>query len=72
MAMLPPPPPTFTLQDAMILCGVDDASMFGGVTAAERIAADLFDNDFTSAMDKTWEELDVDFKSYADLTQNQG
>ena len=65
-------PPVNTVLDAIILCGVDNIVLFDGITAAARFAKDLFDDDYRSVMDKTWEELDTDFKSYTDLTQNQG
>ena len=65
-------PPVNTVLDAVIACGVDNNALFDGDTAAERIATDLFDDDYVSAMDKTWEELDTDFKSYTDLTHAQG
>lgn len=62
----------FTVKDAMIACQVDDTNVFDNETAATRLARDLFDNDFSSCMDKTHEELDLDFKSYSELTQAQG
>jgi len=65
-------PPVFTVLDAIIACGVDNNALFDGHTAAQRIATDLFDDSYVSTMDKTWEELDIDFKSYTDLTQHQG
>ena len=71
-AIAPPNPPTYTVLEAVIACGVDNNAMFDGNTAAERIATDLFDDSYVTAMDKTWEELDTDFKSYTDLTQHQG
>ena len=65
-------PPAYAVLDAIILCGVDNNAVFDGDTDAERISTDLFDDSFVSVMDKTWEELDSDFKSYTDLTQLQG
>ena len=41
-------------------------------TKAERMASDLFNDDYVSCMDKTMEELDPEFKSYSDLSANQG
>jgi hypothetical protein len=64
--------PPQTLEMAMILCGLDNNTTFNGATACQRIAADVFDNDFNSCMDKTLSELDEDFKTYAGLTVNQG
>ena len=37
-----------TVQDAIILCGVNDATVFNEATKAERIADDVFDNDSQS------------------------
>ena len=61
-----------TVQDAIILCGVNDATVFNGSTKAERIADDVFDDDFQSCMDKTIKELDEDLKSYSALTIGNG
>ena len=61
-----------TVQDAIILCGVNDAIVFNGLTKAERIADDVFDDDFQSCMDKTIKELDEDLKSYSALTIGNG
>ena len=66
------PPPLNTVYNAMILCGVDDNANFNGETAAQRIAAEVFDDDFASCMDKTLPELDDDFKSYSSLTAQNG
>ena len=65
-------PPVHAVLDAMIACGVDNNTVFEGDSAAERISTDLFDDSYVSAMDKTWVELDIGFKSYTDLTQAQG
>jgi hypothetical protein len=69
---LPPAPPVFTVRDAMVVCGVNDETLFDGDTAAQRVAADLFGDDFATCMDKSFTELDSEFKTYSDLTQNQG
>ena len=61
-----------TVQDAIILCGVNDATSFNGATKIERIADDVFDDDFQSCMDKTIKELDEDLKSYSVLTIGNG
>jgi hypothetical protein len=69
---LPLAPPGFTVRDAMVVCGVNDETLFDGDTATQRIAADLFGDDFATCMDKSFTELDSEFKTYSDLTQNQG
>ena len=60
--------PTFTVIDVMAQCGVDNFVLFNGATQAQRFGTEVFDNDFHSCMDKTFEELDEDFKSYSTLT----
>ena len=62
----------YTITDAMVLCGIPDGNPFNGSTQAQRIAVDVFDDDFQSTMDKTFQELEDDFKSYSSLTVNQG
>jgi hypothetical protein len=54
----------------MVVCGVNDEALFDGDTAAQRIATDLFGDDFVTCMDKSFTELDSEFKTYSDLTQN--
>ena len=43
-----------------------------GQTQAQRLAEDIFDNDFTSCMDITFKELDDHFKTYSELSAGQG
>jgi hypothetical protein len=63
-------PPAFTVHDAMVACGVNDAAVFDGDTPAERIAANLFGDYFATCMDKSFLEIDYEFKTYPDLTAN--
>ena len=65
-------PPVHMVYDAMILAGVNDADDFHGQTSAERLSKDLFDNDSMACMDKTYEDLEQDFKSLSSLTIAQG
>ena len=62
----------FTVLDAIVACGVDNAARFDGNTAAQRIATDIFDDDFQTCMDKDRKELDEDLRSYSQLTIAQG
>jgi len=62
----------FTIHDAMIACGVDNVGLFQSLTQAQRLAADLFDNEFMSCMDKRFDEVDEDLKTYSSLTAQQG
>jgi hypothetical protein len=64
--------PPFSVEQAIIDCGVPINIMFNGSTQAQRIASDLFDDDFNSCIDKTNEELDEDFKDYSSLTVANG
>ena len=64
--------PPYTVANAIFLCGVNDATLFNGLTKAERIAADLFDDDYNACMDKTINELKEDLKAYSSLTQANG
>ena len=56
----------------MIARGVNDVDILLGDTPAFRLATDIFGDDFTTCMDKTFVELDSDFKTYSALTQAQG
>jgi hypothetical protein len=71
-ATIPHVVPAFTVHDAMIACGVNNVELYGGDTPAERITTDLFGDVYATCMDKSFEELDYEFKTYSDLTQNQG
>ena len=64
--------PPFTLVNVMFDCGITDAALFDGDTKASRIATELFDNNFTSCMDKMYVKLDEDLKSYSTLTAAHG
>ena len=62
----------YTVRMAITACGVNDVAQWNGQTKAQRIAANIFDETFEMAMDKTMEEIDADFKSYSELPMNQG
>ena len=64
--------PPFTVANAMFNCGITDAVLFDGDTKASRIATELFDDNFTLCMDKTYVKLDDDLKSYSTLTAAHG
>ena len=46
--------PTFTLANAMFDWGTMDSALFYGNTKASRIVTELFDDDYTTCMDKTY------------------
>ena len=53
-------------------CGINDVDIFLGDTPAFRLSIEISGNYFTTRMDKTFVELDSDFKTYSALTQAQG
>ena len=61
-----------TVVDAMVACGVDHDGLFMDETQAQRLASDIFGDQFTSCLDITFKELDEHFKTYSDLTIAQG
>lgn len=65
-------PAEYTVYNAIILCGVIDPTYFNGSTKAERIAIEIFDDEFQSCIDKTVKELDEDLKSYSSITVANG
>ena len=58
----------FTVLDAMILSGINNGDLFNGLTPAQRMVTEIFDDDFDSCIDKTYKELEEDFKSLSSLT----
>ena len=53
-------------------CGVPDTIIFDGTTWHEHLANDIFDNDFTSCIDKSVKDLIEEFKDYSILNVNEG
>ena len=60
--------PPFALANVMSDCGITNAALFDSDTKASSIATELFDDEFTSCMDKTYVKLDDDLNSYYTLT----
>jgi hypothetical protein len=56
----------------MVTCGVDHDALFLDETQAQRLASDIFGDQFTLCLDITFKELDEHFKTYSDLTVAQG
>ena len=48
---------TYTVRDAMILCGLIDTDQRQGQTPAQRFATDIFSDSFDMCLDKTIEEV---------------
>ncbi|CAJ1941866.1 unnamed protein product [Cylindrotheca closterium] len=65
-------PPFFTVHDDMVICGIDDVTLFQGRTQAERIAYAIFSDNFATTMDSTMDKLNEEFKTLAGLTIAQG
>ena len=65
-------PPVYTVFDAMVLSGANDGDSFQGRSSAQRIATDIFEDDFNTSMDKTYKDLDDDLKMFSSLTAMQG
>ena len=43
--------PTFTVANVIFYCGVTDGALFNRNKESDRMAAELFDDDFSSCMD---------------------
>ena len=65
-------PITFTARQNLVACGANDVDSFNEETSAQRLARDLFEDAFESCKDKSFEDLDSDFKTCSELTQAQG
>ena len=62
----------YSVQDNIASCGISDEVTFDGMSNAERIAQDVFDDQFMACMDITDSELDATFKEYSRLTAEEG
>jgi len=62
----------YTVLDAMIACGVSRQLTFQGESQALRLARDLFGDNHTACVDKTFTKLDADFKTYIEFSTNHG
>ena len=65
--------PIQTLQDALNACGVpQDGVLFNGATKTERIAHEIFDDEFQTCMDMSFDDFNSECKTLAGLNVNQG
>ena len=67
MAFVPP----HTIEDALVYCGmlINTANLVGGGSStALKIAAEVFNNNFTTCLDIEFSELEVSWKTYSSLT----
>ena len=51
---------------------ITDQTLFNGSTKAQRIASEMFDDDFASCLDKSFTDIDEDLKSWCAMTVNNG
>ena len=58
------PPPVFTVRQAMALCGLNDVQQWNRQTAAQRIASEVFADDFSLVMVKSPTELNDEFNHF--------
>ena len=58
---------------ALVLCGVPNAGVyFNSNSHAERISAEVLDDNLRTCMDKSIASLEDDWKTFSSLTVNQG
>ena len=81
MAAVAPPvvvppalPPVFvnTVRQCLAQCGVDDQDLFDNETDAERLAGQIFNNDFDECMSIVNKDLEAAFQTFSDLTVANG
>ena len=65
-------PPLFTIFDQLEACGTYNVDLFDSDTLAQRLAEQIFNDDYNIYMDKSFEKLEQNFKSYARLTVTEG
>ena len=66
---LPLPP---SVRSTLVLCGVPDVGLFDGKTPAQRLASDIFFDDFLAVIDTTRDNVTDALKAYASLTVTNG
>ena len=62
-----------TIEEALIAGGVNTINnQIGGQSNAQHLVDDMLGGVYSTCMDKTFTDMDNEFKSYTDLTQAQG
>ena len=56
----------------MAASDVNDTYNFDGQSSAERTTEDMYEDDFSTCMDKTHEDIDNNFKTFSIMTASQG
>lgn len=62
----------FTILDAIIECGIPQVPVFNGLTPAQRVAEEIFNNDFNMCIEKSDKDLKDDFETFSNLPANAG
>ena len=65
-------PPIFTIEQAMLQCGVPDAPLYEGLTPAERIANDIFVNSFETTLSISIQDVNDAMTAFTKLTVING
>lgn len=68
-------PPVNTVLRSLMDCGVENHSngvIWNGESASQRIASKVFNNNFSTCIDITLQDLDDRWKTYSSLTVNEG
>ena len=53
-----PAPVVISVRQQLVTCGMNDTPSFNGQSDAERVASEAFMDDYHTAMDKDWSDLD--------------
>ena len=61
-----------TVLNGPVICGVPTNIIWNQATQAKRIATDVFNNDFNTWLDKTFAQIDDNWKTYSSFTVANG
>ena len=64
--------PNHTMIDQLVACGISNNRAGALGSQAQRISADIFDDSYDTCMDISFEDLDNDLKTFAELTVAEG
>ena len=64
--------PAHTIEEALGLCGVPDAPLFGGLTPRERMADQMFFNSYDTVLSVTIDEVNDAMTAFTKLAVTQG
>lgn len=66
------PPPIYTVEDAMVLCGVPADPIFDGKTPTRRVAEQIFLDSFETCLSTTMDDVKDAITSFSKLTVANG